>query len=499
VRDRFFVSDRSGRRIDADDERAALRTAVGLTKQFTHFLTSAPDPAAALHAFDQFVDAVVAHEVERPASTSLTDADLDALAHLLGSSRFLWEDFLRTQVDDLLRLLRGLKAEPLPRGRARFAAELRERLTAAADFGTQRRVLNEYKDRAMVLIDLKQLLDPGVTLPEFSGALTELGEAVIAAALDICSAHLAERHGWPCLADGSTCPLAICGLGKFGGGELGYGSDVEILLVYGGSGHSDGTEPLENAMWCDALVRALLEFIEARRHGIFEIDLRLRPYGKKGPLASDVEQLERYYSPQGDAAPFERQALVKLRCVAGERALGARVEAARDRFVYSGVPWDRETSLHVRWRQLRELVPPGAVNVKYSAGGMLDVEYAVQYLQIRHGSVWPDLRTPNTLEALARLSAHGLVSADEHQQLLAAYLFLRRVVDGLRMVRGNAKDLVLPAQDSDEFSFLARRLRVRRESWAAAASALGQELQRQMATAHAFYASRFGEPRAAQP
>ena len=498
VRDRFFITDRFGSRIDAEDERAALRTAVSLTKQFTHFLTSAPDPAAAIHAFDQLVDVVVAREKGGGASTLLTDDDLDALAHLLGSSRFLWEDFLRAQVSDLLPLLRRLKAEPLPRGRQRFAAELREGLATANDLAGRRRMLNDYKDRTMVLIDLKQVLDSNVTLPEFSAALTELAEAVLATALDACGAHLAERHGWPRLADGRACAVAACGLGKFGGGELGYGSDIEILLTYGGPGESDGAEPIENAVWCDALACLLLEFVEARRHGIFEIDLRLRPYGRKGPLASVVEQVECYYSAEGDAAPFERQALVKLRWVAGDEGLGRRVEAARDRFVYSGAPWDQETSLHLRWRQMHELVQPGAVNVKYGAGGMLDVEYAVQYLQIQHGANWPDLHTPNTLDALSRLRAHEVISAEEHEQLLRAYLFLRRVVDALRMVRGNAKDLVLPAEDSDEYMFLARRLGVRRETWAAAKSALAQELRGHMTTAHEFYVRRFGEPRAAQ-
>jgi glutamate-ammonia-ligase adenylyltransferase len=496
VRDRFFISDRFGKRIDAEDERAALRTAVGLTKQFTHFLTSAPDPAAAIHAFDQLVDVVVARDAQGGASVSLSDEDLDALAHLLGSSRFLWEDFLRAQVGDLLPLLRRLKAEPLPRGRAHFASELGERLAATTDLDARRRALNEYKDRAMVLIDLKQLLDPNVTLPEFSAALTELAEAVLASAIAVCGAHLAERHGWPRLPDGSACPVAAFGLGKFGGGELGYGSDIELLLVYGGSGHSDGAETIENAAWCDALARGLLELVEARRHGIFEIDLRLRPYGRKGQLASVVEQIESYYSADGEAAPFERQALVKLRWVAGDETLGRRVESVRDRFVYGAAPWDRETSLHLRWRQLHELVEPGAINVKYGAGGMIDVEYAVQYLQVQHGSAWIDLRTPNTLSALSALKAHGLVSVQEHEQLLRAYLFLRRVVDALRMVRGNAKDLVLPAEDSDEYMFLARRLGVRRESWAAAATALAQELRSHMAVAHEFYVSRFGEPQA---
>jgi [glutamine synthetase] adenylyltransferase / [glutamine synthetase]-adenylyl-L-tyrosine phosphorylase len=494
VRDRFFISDRARRPIETEEERVALRTAVNLTKQFTHVLTSAPDPAAAIHAFDQLVDAVVARRSEGRAAASLSEEDLGALAHLLGSSRFLWEDFLRTQVEDLLPLLGHLKSDALPRGRARFAAELDERLAGTREPSGRRLALNEYKDRAMVLIDLKQLLDSSVPLVDFSAAISELAEAVLAGALGICEVQLAERHGRPRLEDGSPCPVALFGLGKFGGRELGYASDVELLCVYGGAGQSDGAESIENGAWCDALARALLETVEARRDGIFEIDLRLRPYGRKGPLASSIEQIESYYSAAGDAAPFERQALVKLRQVAGDEALGRRVEAARDRFVYDGAPWDRATSLHLRARQMRELVEPGAVNVKYGAGGVIDVEYAAQYLQLQHGHLWRELRTPNTLEALAGLKARGILDAGECESLCAAYLFLRRVTDALRMVRGNAKDLVLPAEDSDDYKFLARRLGLKRESWAAAAAVLAEELSRHMSAAHDFYLRRFGDP-----
>ena len=122
--------------------------------------------------------------------------------------------------------------------------------------------------------------------------------------------------------------------------------------------------------------------------------MRLRPHGSKGPLASPLSLLAEYYSPGGGAAAFERQSLLKLRPVAGDRGLGGRVMDVRDAFVWSGEPWDRENALHLRQRQASELVPPGRVNVKYSRGCMVDTEYAVQYLQLQHGAERPGLRTP---------------------------------------------------------------------------------------------------------
>jgi Glutamine synthetase adenylyltransferase len=91
------------------------------------------------------------------------------------------------------------------------------------------------------------------------------------------------------------------------------------------------------------------------------------------------------------------------------------------------------------------MVKPGQMNLKYSAGGLIDIEYAVQYLQVIHGHDHPSLRTPNTLQALAALVKEGLVSRTDGEMLRKAYIFTRILIDGLRMVRGNAKDLVLPA------------------------------------------------------
>jgi glutamate-ammonia-ligase adenylyltransferase len=281
----------------------------------------------------------------------------------------------------------------------------------------------------------------------------------------------------------------VLALGKFGGSEMGYASDLELLLAYGGPGRTDRTG-LENGGFYESLVREVVGFIAAPEEGLFRIDLRLRPYGGKGPLASPLQSLREYYRPGGEAAPFERQALIKLRPVAGDEDLGRAVERVRDEFVWSREPWDRETSLHLRDRQVRELVPAGRFNVKLSRGGLVDVEYTTQYLQIVHGRERPALRTPMTLEALARLEEAGLLSPAEHQMLGDGYRFWRRLADSLRMLRGHAGDLLLPEDGSDEAGFLARRLGYpggRRE----AAAALRADVESQAARVAAIFDRRF--------
>jgi glutamate-ammonia-ligase adenylyltransferase len=260
------------------------------------------------------------------------------------------------------------------------------------------------------------------------------------------------------LTDGRPCAFALFGLGKFGGRELGYASDVEMLCVYSGQGRSRGPERISLSEYADKLVRQLLDLIVARRSGIFELDLRLRPFGTKGPLATSVEAFETYYRAAGGAAPFERQALIKLRWVAGDADLGRRIETWRDEFVYSPAPLELETSVKLRQQQVDELVKPGSTDSKYGRGGLVDIEYTVQYLQIMHGAAAPSVRTPNTLEGLHALYEAGYVSKLEYEQLYASYIFLRHLIDALRIVRGHARDLVLPAPESEESTFLARRM-----------------------------------------
>jgi glutamate-ammonia-ligase adenylyltransferase len=200
-----------------------------------------------------------------------------------------------------------------------------------------------------------------------------------------------------------------------------------------------------------------------------------------------------YYSDKGLAAPFERQALIKLRHVAGDATLARQVETHRDRFVYSGEPWDLTTALDLRRQQIKQLVERGTVNVKQSPGGVIDIEYAVQYLQVMHGPRHSALRTPNTMQALAGLVDSGIVARQDGDNLRKAYLFIRMLIDGLRMVRGHAKDLVLPSPDSDEFIFLARRVGYTTDDWQAGARHLRDDIEENMRKTREFFEKTFGK------
>lgn len=487
VRNRLYVRGRQGGKIQRKDEQQELRTAATLLKEFTHYLSWAPDPGKALDHFDQFLDQWLDQPGTSSRLTKLTQAStLEHLAQLFGSSDYLWEDLLRRQHHNLLPMMNEYQKGPLIRSKNNLNRAIESLLRTAKTPAEQRQRLNQWKDEELFRIDMRHLLENS-PLPQFSQALTNLADVILHQALLRSQKAINPKASL-------TAPLsmALFGLGKLGGGELGYASDIEILFVYqlpGGSAKTGASA--RSSDYFERWAQEFLQWIEAKQAGIFHLDTRLRPHGDKGLLANSLEEIQRYYAPQGGAAPFERQAWIKLRFVAGNREVGKAVERHRDTFVYGPEPWDLQPALHLRERQMKELVPPGTVHVKYGAGGLLDVEYTVQYLQLMHGHHNPSIQTPNTLEAVDRLCEQGLIAPQEGDALKDHYLFLRQLIDGLRIVRGNAQDLVLPPSRSDEMVFLARRLGVMTTNWLQGAEELEQKIHGRMKQIHRQFLQRF--------
>ena len=184
------------------------------------------------------------------------------------------------------------------------------------------------------------------------------------------------------------------------------------MFIYAGNGRTDGRETdhhcriLMKSWW-----RISCSAIHARREGIFEIDLQLRPYGKAGSLAVSLDAFRRYFAPEGPAWAYERQALVKLRPIAGDAQLGrADRAAARSSSSTRGEPFDVTAMRAMRERQVRHLVKGGTFNAKYSPGGLVDIEYLVQGLQITHGRDNPALRQTNTRQPWRRWQTPGILS-----------------------------------------------------------------------------------------
>ncbi len=480
VRNRFFVKSRQGQKFVTAEEQQELRVAAALLKEFTHYLTWAPDPSKALNHFDKFLDQLLEDRPTIKKINWLTRKDsLANLAQLFGTSDFLWEDFLRRQHTNLLPIIEDSHKRHTSSSKNQLAHSLRKKLGKTQNPETRKRLLNQFKDEELFRIDMNHILQ-GTPLPGFSKALTILAEVILDQALVEAQSVLNQSRKPPQTKKGKPLPFTICGLGKLGGQELGYASDIEIVCIYQVPPSTSPTQRPLIGEYYERLVQEFLHWIEAKQEGIFQIDTRLRPHGEKGLLANSLEEIQQYYTVKGGAAPFERQAWIKLRHVAGDPLLGQLVEAHRDEFVYSSDPWPLDTALHMRHRQIRELVPPGSTHVKYSPGGLIDIEYTAQYLQLMHGHQEPTLRTTNTLEALDALQTTSHLSKANAKVLQDDYIFMRRVIDSLRIVRGHAKDLLLPKSGSEDMIYLARRLGYITEVWQDGAKDFEKDIQQRM-------------------
>ncbi|MEA2063256.1 MAG: TIM barrel protein, partial [Gemmatimonadota bacterium] len=463
VEDRFFITDRRGRKISGKRRIDELKFIVTLVKQFSHLLVRSPDPTMALSNFERLVERIY----EDRQGTGRTgwqlleiedESVMDALARLFGTSHFLWEDFLRLQYENLLPVFSDLKSLDHHKDRATMWAECEVALINTRTYEEACQALNSFKDREMFRIDMRHILEKIENFSEFTRELTDLAEVVIEAAYRICDSDLRKTHGEAMLEGGGPCRFSIFALGKAGGQELGYASDIELLFIYSGAGSTDGDEPVTNYEYYVKLVQKIIRTIRVRHRGIFELDLRFRPNGKQGPLANTLAQIEEYYSDEGKAWDFERQCLVRLRFIAGDEELGRRVSAVRDRFVYSPKPLEMKELWRLRSRQLKEIVKPGTWSAKFSSGGLVDLEYHVQHLQIALGFSDPELRSTSMRKALKALRRGGYICEDDFRSMAGAHDFLRRLINALRILRGNAYDLVLPDVRNREFLFLARRM-----------------------------------------
>lgn len=484
AQDVLYVTDSDGRKIESPQKQRELRAAIVLIKHFTHLLPHSPNPEAALLHFREFIYQLFQRPNWPDEIASLERSDvLKALARVLGVSDFLWDDFLRMQYANLFPVVRDVESLASAKPRAELDSELALAIETCSlgesEYPNWREALNAFKDRELFRIDMRHILGLTAEFWDFAAELTDLAETVITAALERCQTELNARYGAPSSASdlrfsdssavdsasplhplsASASGLSVLALGKCGGRELGFASDIELMFVYAGKGLINGPEVTDTGDYYEKLAHSVLSTIHARQEGIFQIDLQLRPYGKAGSMAVSLESFRRYYAPGGPAWAYERQALVKLRPIAGDPALGAELCRLRDEYVYHGGPFDVTAMRAMRERQVRHLVTGGTFNAKFSPGGLVDVEYLIQGLQINHGASSSALRVTNIREAMTLLHQAGILSEADYTSLRKAHTFLRWLIDSLRVVRGHARDVTVPPYESEEFAFLARRLR----------------------------------------
>jgi glutamate-ammonia-ligase adenylyltransferase len=494
IEDEFSFLDAQGRRITDARRLDQVKFSVLLTKQFTYFLSGAPDPYAALYRFEQLVEAVLDLPDQGRWSELLSNPlILQDLARLLGASDYLWEDFIRLQYETLLPMLEPhLRGQSFSTSLEDLSDRLDQALNPAKTIQQKRRILNEFKDREIFLLELDHIVTPAADFKILSEGLTCLAEVVMNKAVQLTHQRLLQRYGQPLTVAGLPARFCLLGLGKLGGGDLGYASDIELLFVYSDSGTTAGEQPISNAEFYEYLAREASGSIHTKKEGIFQIDLRLRPHGASGPMACSLENFCRYFGPGGEAHPLERLALVRLRAFGGDRALGEQVERLRDEMLYTGQPLDLKALRKARQRQIDERTRRGELNAKFSPGALLDLEYAAMLLQVASGAGKEELRTPFIRRALKQLQAAGMLAAEQADRLVEAYEFFRRLINSLRMLRGSALDMFLPESEADEFLHLARRMGYAPGGELSPAQKLHLDFETHTAFVRAFVEKHFG-------
>lgn len=417
--------------------RALARLAPSLLRG----LREAPDPDLAILHFERFAAAAGA-----PAATFALLADrpeaLTRLLRLFGSSELLSQILI--QQPDLLPFLTEAEEVESAGGRARVVQALREAVAAAPGRSGSLGALRRFKKAAELRIGLGDILGKTDTV-EVQEQLTTLAEACLEAALALASGEVQARHG---LLPDAAC--AILGLGKLGGGELNYQSDLDVVFVYRGEGTSAGGESggvsAEEYFSKVADRTAKILTTITREGAAYRVDTRLRPGGTKGPLAQPVEAFATHFARHGEL--WERQAYVKARPVAGDPEVSAHaMEAIRDFVFLPPLPPDAAAKIAAMRRRMEEervKRGTGARDIKLGQGGMVEIEFLTQYLQLTHGLEHPAVRDPHTLRALAALRASGALGEEAHRDLEAAYRFLRKVEARLR-IQGDRGGSALPA------------------------------------------------------
>jgi glutamate-ammonia-ligase adenylyltransferase len=469
----FRDQQRARRELEALEEKFSAE----LFRMCLALLAEVPDPDQALGLLERLVET-------SKGSVALLEANHALLHYVLlifGNSYWLGETLIQNQellfsLQQKRELERVREQEDFRRILGGFRSENKE------DISLQ---LARFKKREYVRIMLRDLL--GIApLAEVTAEISALADVMIEAALAETERQMRQRYG---NASGAmNARFAVLALGKLGGNELNYSSDVDLLYLY------DGKEPAEAAIslreYFIRQAQLLTEMLSRTtpEGPVFRIDLRLRPQGHEGEPAVALRHALHYYAHS--AQDWELQALIKARCAAGDQGLAREfIRAVQPRVYTPKINFAAiETAIHSRRkigehrrRSLAVRKEPATVDVKLDRGGIRDIEFLVQCLQRVYGGEEAWLRACGTLFSLQKLHDKGHITAADYNELNAAYVFLRTVEHRLQLQRG--LQLHRLPQSADDVRVLARAVgrNIGRKG------ALLQELRKHMGRVAAIY------------
>ncbi len=417
-------------------------------------LRHSPDPDRVLAHFLRFVEASFG------ASTLFTDltaypSTLDLLLGLFGSSQFLGEMLIRDP--ELFDWLREDETLTQPVNAVLIKAELQASFRLFSVEERRLAAIKRIHRREFLRICAQDIMGKA-GLGSVTRQLSDLADAMSVAVLELCALQLTQKYfGAP------TAPFAVIGLGKVGGQELNYSSDIDVLFVYGEEGvWKDRSDRESTYMEYFNLLSGL--FIRTMSQStsdgsLYRVDARLRPEGKAGPLARSVRGYIGYYEARGDL--WERQMLLKARPMAGDTGFGEGFLSMLDPFVFPRTFLQHPADAIIRMKTRIEQKVGDRANVKLRSGGIRDIEFIVQGLQLINGGIRRHLRERNSLKAIDLLTADGLLSSDDASILAEAYVFYRTLEHRLQIMQ-NQQTHTLP-DDHAKLHSLALRMGMKNE------------------------------------
>jgi glutamate-ammonia-ligase adenylyltransferase len=421
-------------------------------------LASVPDPDEALHFLERM-------RQDCPAAfnrISSSPAVLRCLITTFSYSRFLSEAILQRpewllQAADPGDLHRMLSTEEFADRLLQFRAAEGPDLPAPV-------LLARFRRRQSLRILLRDVLGLAA-LADITGELSNLADAILDFSYLQIREQLTARHGEPLFEgpDGQrrACGFAVIALGKLGGQELNYSSDVDLMFVYSGNGETAGPHSISNKEFFKKVANQYTDLLSTYTAdgSCYRVDLRLRPDGRLGEVSISLDGAKRYY--QERARDWEKQMLIKARACAGDLSLGRELLEFVEPLIYSTTLDFRavEAVSEARERISEKLAAKrtrAGLDIKLAPGGIRDIEFLVQCLQRLHGGreIW--VRHGGTLFALSRVHDKGLLSASEYARLASAYEFLRHIEHRLQFY-DDRQTHTLPT-NPEELDVLARKM-----------------------------------------
>jgi len=323
--------------------------------------------------------------------------------------------------------------------------------------------LRRFRRRMMLRIGVRDMLEMA-SVEESTRDLSDLADACIQWAYELSEKEMEKKYGSPRSADRpkKSSKFSVLGMGKLGGRELNYSSDIDVIFIYSEEGETNGGTDgkIDNHTFFSRLAEKMLQVLCSRtREGyLYRVDVRLRPEGDTGPLARSLEAYEHYYAQWGQS--WERQALIKARVVGGDEKLGKEFLERISPFIYRKYMDYQaiEDMKNIKARIDDEVRNRGEENtdVKLGPGGIREIEFGVQIIQLLFGGKNESLRTGNSLAAISKLTEAGLMEEKTAIELKKAYLFLRKT-ENLLQVENERQTHVLPSE-AKQLDLFSKRL-----------------------------------------